>query len=158
MSEELKIKEDLEAKFGFLRDKVEVRRVRRIFADVDYVNFRTVLEHLHGRLGFTVLPSITGTDEGPAFGVLYHLSRPGGVMLTLKTHVPRERPIIETVTKFYAGVDIFERELVDLFGIQVTGLPPGPRYPLPDNWPAGEYPLRKDWNGAYSSKITGEEA
>ena len=30
--------------------------------------------------------------------------------------------------------------------MQVQGLPPGNRYPLPDDWPQGQYPLRKDWN------------
>jgi len=32
-----------------------------------------------------------------------------------------------------------------MLGVQIEGLPPGKRYPLPDNWPAGQYPLRKDW-------------
>jgi Ni,Fe-hydrogenase III component G len=36
---------------------------------------------------------------------------------------------------------------VDLLGIKVNGLASGHRYPLPDNWPKGEYPLRKDWKG-----------
>jgi membrane-bound hydrogenase subunit beta len=25
-------------------------------------------------------------------------------------------------------------------------LPEGFRYPLPDDWPANQYPLRKDWS------------
>ena len=33
-----------------------------------------------------------------------------------------------------------------MFGIKVEGLPEGERYPLPDGWPEGQYPLRKDWN------------
>jgi Ni,Fe-hydrogenase III component G len=35
--------------------------------------------------------------------------------------------------------------MMDLFGMQVEGLPPGNRYPLPDDWPPNQYPLRKDW-------------
>jgi Ni,Fe-hydrogenase III component G len=34
---------------------------------------------------------------------------------------------------------------MDLLGAQVEGLPAGRRYPLPEDWPQGEYPLRKDW-------------
>ena len=45
----------------------------------------------------------------------------------------------------YAGAQVYERELVDLFGAQVEGLPPGNRYPLTDDWPTDEHPLRKDW-------------
>ena len=36
-------------------------------------------------------------------------------------------------------------ELEDMFGIKVDGLPPGRRYPLPDDFPTDQYPLRKDW-------------
>jgi membrane-bound hydrogenase subunit beta len=32
-----------------------------------------------------------------------------------------------------------------LLGAQVEGLPQSSRYPLPDNWPKGQFPLRKDW-------------
>ena len=38
-----------------------------------------------------------------------------------------------------------ERELMDLLGAKVEGLPAGKRYPLSDDWPTDEYPLRKDW-------------
>jgi len=34
---------------------------------------------------------------------------------------------------------------MDLFGAKVEGLPEGPRYPLPDDWPKNQFPLRKDW-------------
>ena len=45
----------------------------------------------------------------------------------------------------FPAAEIYERELIDLLGAKVAGLPEGKRYPLPDDWPAGEYPLRKDW-------------
>ena len=32
-----------------------------------------------------------------------------------------------------------------MFGVKVEGLPAGRHYPLPEDWPQGEYPLRKDW-------------
>ena len=66
-------------------------------------------------------------------------------MLNLKLAVPKAKPVIKTVSGLFPGCVIYERELVDLLGAEVEGLPPGERYPLPDNWPAGQYPLRKDW-------------
>ena len=45
----------------------------------------------------------------------------------------------------FPAAHIYERELVDLLGAKVEGLPPGNRYPLPDDWPEVQYPLRKDW-------------
>jgi Ni,Fe-hydrogenase III component G len=38
----------------------------------------------------------------------------------------------------------------------VTGLPEGSRYPLPDNWPEGQYPLRKDWKPADAAPVPEE--
>ena len=56
--------------------------------------------------------------------------------------------------ELFPSLMLHEREMVDLFGVQVSGLPEGPSYPLPDGWPAGEYPLRKEWNPSYFNKQT----
>jgi Ni,Fe-hydrogenase III component G len=66
-------------------------------------------------------------------------------MLNLKTWVLKENAAIKTVTDTFSAADIYEREISDLLGIKMEGLAPGRRYPLPDDWPDGEYPLRKDW-------------
>ena len=39
---------------------------------------------------------------------------------------------------------------MDLLGIKVNGLAEGQRYPLPEDWPKGDYPLRKDWKGNFT--------
>ena len=66
-------------------------------------------------------------------------------MLSVKTSVPKNRPVIKTVTSYFLSADVYERELIDLLGAKVEGLPAGNRYPLTDDWPVGQYPLRKDW-------------
>jgi Ni,Fe-hydrogenase III component G len=43
------------------------------------------------------------------------------------------------------GAILYERELQDMFGIVVEGLPDPRPLLLCDDWPAGEHPLRKDW-------------
>jgi len=77
--------------------------------------------------------------------VIYHLARPSGVVLNLMTALPKENPVLQSITARFPAAAAYERELVDLLGFQVLGLPEGPRYPLPDNWPAGQHPLLKDW-------------
>jgi membrane-bound hydrogenase subunit beta len=145
MSQEETIKQALASKFPALTEKIRIQRPRRIWADAPRDAFRAVLEHAAGPLGFTHLCTITGLDEGETLAFIYHLARPDGVVLCLKTAVPKTAPAIKTVTDLYAGATSYERELVDMFGAQVEGLPPGKRYPLPDDWPTGQYPLRKDW-------------
>ena len=53
--------------------------------------------------------------------------------------------MFKTVISYFPDAEIYEREVVDLFGVTIEGLPPGNSYPLPDDWPKGQYPLRKDW-------------
>lgn len=145
MTKEERIQSDLVGKFGFLAGKVRVQRERRIFADVPAANFRAVLEYAVKDLDFVFLCSMTGLDEAEFLSFIYHLTRQDGVILNLKISVPRENPMIKTVTDCFKGAEIYEREVMDLLGAKVEGLPEGKRYPLPDDWPEGQYPLRKDW-------------
>jgi membrane-bound hydrogenase subunit beta len=147
MTPEQRIEQELAKTFPFLQGKIVVARARRIFVDVPAAQFRKVFEYLVGEAGFTILCTITGLDQGATLGVLYHLAQEGGIVLTAATAVPKEAPVIQSVTSTFPAADAYEREMVDLLGMQVEGLGPGSRYPLPDDWPAGEYPLRKDWKG-----------
>jgi membrane-bound hydrogenase subunit beta len=146
MSEEENIKSQLIQKFGFLADKITVKRVRRIFAEIPLANFPEVFDYTVKQLNFPILTTITGLDEGESLGFIYHLARENGIVLNLHTTALKDKPVIKTVTGYFPAADAYERELVDLFGAQVEGLPQGNRYPLPDGWPAGQFPLRKDWN------------
>jgi len=147
MSNEDNIKQQLIEKFSALSDKIIVKRARRIFAEVSLADFPQVFDFAIKKLNFSILTAITGLDEGTVFGVIYHLSTENGIMLNLHTTTPRDNPLINTVTNYFPAADAYERELVDLLGIPVEGLPQGNRYPLPDSWPANQYPLRKDWKG-----------
>ncbi|MFA5345827.1 MAG: NADH-quinone oxidoreductase subunit C, partial [Candidatus Omnitrophota bacterium] len=96
-------------------------------------------------LQFGHLCTITGLDEPEKLGFIYHLAADSGILINLRTYAPKNNPVIKTVTSYFPGAEIYERELVDLFGATVTGLPVGNRYPLTDDWPTEEHPLRKDW-------------
>lgn len=125
--------------------EVRVQRVRRIFWNVPYAEFARVFQAVTGPMRFTILCTITGLDLGADLGVIYHLARESGVTLSVSTRVPKNNPVLQTVTQTFPAAELYERELIDLLGMQVQGLGEGPRYPLPDGWPAGQYPLRKDW-------------
>ena len=145
MTKEENIQQQLVKKFAFLDGKVRIQRARRLYADVDYANFRKVLEYAVKELDFEFLCTMSGLDEGDNFSFIYHLTRYDGVILSIKTSVPKNNPVLKTITDIFRGCEIYEREVVDLLGVKVEGLPEGKRYPLPDDWPEGQYPLRKDW-------------
>lgn len=142
---ENEIKDRLLTQFSFLQDKVRVQRARRIFATVDAANFEAVFVFAMRELGFTILCTITGVDNGSTLGFIYHMARTDGIALNIQTDVPKDNPVINTMTRYFSCAEIYEREVIDLLGARVEGLSDGIRYPLPDNWPKGEYPLRKDW-------------
>jgi membrane-bound hydrogenase subunit beta len=139
------IKQALISRFNLPESAIQRPRLKRIFLDLDQEKFPEVLEFAVKDLKFAILLTITGLDEQERFGVIYHLAQESGAILNIKTSIPRDNPILKTITPVFVNADIYERELMDLFGIKVEGLPPGNRYPLPDNWPENQYPLRKDW-------------
>jgi len=145
LSKETTIQQQLGERFDGLKNKVRVQRVRRLFAQVPMADVPAVFDYAVKKLNFGILATITGLDEGPTLGLIYHLAQEGGIVLNLATSVPKDQPVLQTITSYFPAADAYERELVDLLGFQVEGLPQGNRYPLPDDWPAGQYPLRKDW-------------
>jgi Ni,Fe-hydrogenase III component G len=145
MADEQTLQVQLVEKFPFLHEKVRIQRVRRMYAAVPAENIAEVFDHVVKEMQFSILCAITGLDQGETLGLQYHLARVSGEILTLLISVPRQQPVVRSVTPYFPAADVYEREVVDLLGFQVQGLVPGNRYPLPDGWPAGQYPLRKDW-------------
>jgi len=97
------------------------------------------------RLGY--LAAITGIDlglEAGEFEVLYHFCA-GPVVITLRIRTPRETPSVPSLSHYIPSAEPFERELSEMFGVAVVGIPNPERLYLPDDWPEGVYPLRKDF-------------
>ncbi|TAL33222.1 MAG: NADH-quinone oxidoreductase subunit C [Spirochaetes bacterium] len=155
--EEEKIIQDIIGEYAFLKDSIRLQRARRIFITVPREQFENVFKNLATTRGFTQLATITGIDTGETFSILYHLATENGIVCTLTTQIPRANPEINSIARFFNGAEIYERELVDLLGICVNGLPKGNRYPLPDDWPDNQYPLRKDWRPEGAPVEPGEE-
>jgi Ni,Fe-hydrogenase III component G len=145
MSDLAQIKQQLEDKFVYLKGAVREQGERRLWTEVSYDLFFNVFDYAVKELGFTTLSTITGLDEGEYLAFIYHLGK-GGIVLNLKTKVLKDKENLKTVTDYFPGAAIYEREVIDLLGVKVEGLPAGIHYPLPDDWPAGQYPLRKDWD------------
>ena len=148
MSKEENIKNELVNKFAYLGGNINVPRPRRIFLEATQENFKEVFVYIAKQLKFSHLCTITGLDEGEKLSFIYHMADDSGILLNFKISVLKENPVLKTVTDCFPGAEIYERELVDLLGAKVEGLPEGNRYPLTDDWPLDQFPLRKDWKGA----------
>ncbi len=92
------------------------------------------------------LAAITGLDPGPDTGdleVLYHFCS-GPAVLTLRVRIPRSGATVPTVCGVVPSATLFERELIEMFGVAVEGTPDPSRLFLPEEWPDAIFPLRKD--------------
>ena len=96
------------------------------------------------------LSTITGVDLGNEIELNYHLACSGTV--TLKNRVPKEKPVTQTITDILPGANLYEREIFDLLGVTFEGHPNLQRLLLPENWPQGDYPLRRDWKPSPSQE------
>ncbi len=66
------------------------------------------------------------------------------LLCSLLTQVPADDPRIDSISDLVPGANWAEREFRDLLGIEPVGHPYPKRLVLPDAWPAGAHPLRKD--------------
>ena len=140
---DLELQAKLTARLG---DKatVTVTHVRRLMVVLPLDALKPTMKWLKDELGFYHCTTITGLDSGENLEALYHVTD-GGPEVTLRVAVPKTNPHIPTVTGIILGALLYERELQDMFGFVVDDIPDPRRYVLPEDWPDGVYPLRKDF-------------
>lgn len=134
------------AKYPDFAESVKVQNANRIWIKVPYPRFREFLEFAAAELKTDIFCMLTGLDDKQDYSFIYHMADLNGLMLNIETSIPKSGELsIKTITDIYPAADLQEREVYDLLGVRIEGLKAGKRYPLPDDWPDGEYPLRKDW-------------
>jgi NADH-quinone oxidoreductase subunit C len=109
--------------------------------------FHALLKSLKERpdTNFDYLFCISGVDIQNKLMVVYHLeSTRYGHQIVLKTGTDnREKPELDSIVDLYAGAELHENEIFDLFGIVFRGHPNLRRMFMPDDW--NGHPLRKDY-------------
>jgi Ni,Fe-hydrogenase III large subunit/NADH:ubiquinone oxidoreductase subunit C len=123
--------------------ELNVPRSRKAYILLKPERHRDAISLLLKQVEDTELSTITGVDLGDEIELNYHMACEGTV--TLKNRVPREKPVTQTITDIVPGANLYEREVFDLLGVVFEGHPNLQRLMLPDSWPQGDYPLRKDW-------------
>lgn len=125
--------------------EVTIPREHRMFVSIPLPQVKEVVKYLKENFDMTHITTITAIDVGEDIEVIYHLFSKG-VSLNLRTSAPKDNPVIDTITDILPGAILYEREIQDLLGIKVKDHPDPRRLVLPEDWPEGVYPLRKDWS------------
>jgi len=117
---------------------------RRVFLTVAPADVKAAAEVVKTDLGSEHLSTISGLDLGETFEIIYHFGDSAG-NVNVRTRIPKADPRLPSLCPVVPGAILYERELQDMFGIAVEGLPDPRPLLTPDDWPAGNFPLRKDW-------------
>lgn len=134
----------LQAKFKDTSVQVQPAQLGKATVVADALSHRDVVKVLLEADEKTAVIAITGIDLGATLGVFYHLRTSKGGIMTIKTELSREDPRINTISDLMPGAVFHEMEVADLLGVVFAGHPSPGRLVLPDNWPDGVFPLRKD--------------
>jgi len=144
MEKENEIVEKLRVFLKGMLTEAKIPRERRVFVRVKREALKDAIKYLVGELKFKHLSTITGVDIGEEIEVIYHLAYKGSIELSLKVSLPKGNPSIPTVTDCIPGAVLYEREVHDLLGVNFEGHPDLSPLLLPEGWPEGLYPLRKE--------------
>ncbi|NJE00120.1 hydrogenase large subunit, partial [Thermococcus sp. LS1] len=116
--------------------------------------------HNHPKFKETHFSTAIGTDERPLNGKFIYMpllnvqvepfNMDRNYYVFLKTYIPEDDPSFSGVAAKLPAALWIEREVKDLLGFKPIGHPDPRRLVLPEDWPEGVYPLRKDMDYRYS--------
>ena len=107
---------------------------------------------LRDKYDFELLSALTDTDywpqQSPRFHVIYQLSSIArNITVQLRVPLNGDQPKLPTATRVYQVANWRERELLDMFGIEIEGHPDPRRILMPEDTTG--HPLRKDFPLGY---------
>jgi len=146
-----------EARVGERREGVKKNPNFNIWIDIDRDLLKPAIKTLMS-LHFPHLSVVSGSDTGDAIRLLYHFSiyygrKHGEYMVTFTILLPKTDLTVPTISDLIPGAVFTEREKQEFFGIHVVDIPDSRRLFLPDDFPEGVYPWRKDETGVPESMI-----
>ena len=93
---------------------------------------------------FNYLRCLSGVDRGDRMEVVYHLvSLRRRHSVAIKVELDRDAASVDSVQDIWRSANWYEREAMDLLGIQFVGHPNLIRLMMPPDWVG--HPLRKDY-------------
>ncbi len=94
----------------------------------------------------------SGYDLGSTIELVYHFSlfhgeRGREVSLNMTVPLPKDNPVVDTITDLIPGALISEQEKQEMLGVRIRGIPKDARVFVADDIPKGIFPWRRDETG-----------
>jgi NADH-quinone oxidoreductase subunit C len=88
----------------------------------------------------------SGLDRRNQMEILYHFTvETIDLVISLRVILTKAQLEIASLTSVFTAAHWIEREIHELLGVNFVGHPNLTRLLLPEGWPEGVYPLRKDY-------------
>ena len=125
---------------------VKIHNPKRSYITIDKDSLIEITDYIYNKLKYRFAIA-SGLDSGEGLEIIYHFSddRKTGAIINIKVLLPYKKPEVESLTQVFAGAEWIEREMHELLGINFKNHPNLIAFLLPEDWPKGKYPLRKDY-------------
>jgi Ni,Fe-hydrogenase III component G len=138
------ILENIKVRAGGDIVNLEDRSKRRVYITIR----KEILKKIAGYLFNDVKARFSiasGVDTRSAVEILYHFSVDDiGLIVSLRVILEKPTPVVDSLTSIMKCAEWIEREIHELLGVDFKGHPNLKHLLLKDDWPEGNYPLRRD--------------
>jgi len=118
---------------------------KRVYIEIKPAALTKIARYIFKDLGarFNIA---SGMDARSHFEILYHfIIEDLNLLISLRVKLQKNKPQIESLAPYIEATNWIEREMHELLGINFKGHPDLRRLLLPEIWPEGVYPLRRDY-------------
>ncbi|MBU2044538.1 MAG: NADH-quinone oxidoreductase subunit C [Candidatus Omnitrophica bacterium] len=96
----------------------------------------------------------SGLDTHKHIEILYHFTFDEiNFLISFRVKLLKNKLEIDSLAPIFEGANWIEREICEMLGVNFKGHPELKRLLLPDEWPQGVYPLRRDYKEWDDSSI-----
>jgi NADH:ubiquinone oxidoreductase subunit C len=145
---------DLKEKFGDKLKKIFEKTYKRIYIDIAAKDIAAIADFMfnevHARFNTT-----SCIDMPNGMDMVYHFTvESAPAVVSFRAYLDKKKLVIDSITPIMKGAEWIEREIHELFGVDFNGHPNLKPLLLPDDWPKGLYPLRRDYKEEdYTAKM-----
>jgi len=118
---------------------------QRVYIDIKAESAKKMALYVFRNLGarFNIA---SGVDVRTHMEILYHFTVEDiNLLISLRVKLAKSKLEIDSLAPDIEAANWIEREMCEMLGIQFKGHPDMRRLLLPDEWPEGVYPLRRDY-------------
>jgi len=130
----------------------KTNHLKRVWFDIDRSHLKEAVAHLAKEWPDPHFAVCSGYDLGKEVVMNYHFSvnyavRLGEIVITMRVSLPKKDLTVDSITDIIPGAVISEREMQEMMGVKIKGIPDSRRLFLDESFPRKVFPWRKDETG-----------